>query len=740
MSTTKTYLQAHLHWHTMSKRRKKAGAASDSEISAANTGITTRSNRACAPCRRKKVKCEYPPGSDICRRCTGSDPSQCAPQPPVTRTRKTRAVSLSTMPLPSSQDLDVPVCTQATVDLAVAGGPHKRPEQGLQESACMAKRQRLEGNPPAGPAEPPQQADVVSTHSVTTLPASDFGLEPIYEAPDEEEVDFQVYRSDIQSKSQSEWPALLSHPGNFLSSIIDDSNNTSSGDEDMLKEDQALIKRNTDSSSDESDDDDDFKRLLRAHAKTKAQSKQPKHKVSTTMKKSKLSSSRSAATDLDLLSDSDSDSSFDIKCVVRRSKGSSSLLDISSTITFNELLDAVAKRLKRHPDNVLLRYRLSTMKQKDASINIESDEELAMFISRIRSIIFPPRRKDGKPSARPLKEIEVCFEDAGISDADDSQAHDSSGKGRANGKSNRLASVVITSTSSSAQQIKLTTLLLLQGSNSGLRMAQRGSKRASSEIPTEHPDLLDGTARRGRYVSQLQSRWQCIIHTKSPQSPVWCYRNPTQQDPICQKLTYSHLSFWALEVMEGRATIEEKPLTLNLGKSKAENPGPSNPMLQCGHLAPAGPLAGNPYYPPPPYYYLPHTGIPHAYRYDTATAPTVQAPFIPSQTVVAVPSTSRPSQADLPIVQWFAYLDQVEERNNDGITFAPYSQILRENQFMRVSQLLEFTSIPLTSLQELLKIPLGVATLIIQYAKHDLEDLRAGRWVFPGPRNDLSVE
>ncbi|KAG9317804.1 hypothetical protein JVU11DRAFT_2027 [Chiua virens] len=69
------------------------------------------------------------------------------------------------------------------------------------------------------------------------------------------------------------------------------------------------------------------------------------------------------------------------------------------------------------------------------------------------------------------------------------------------------------------------------------------------------------------------------------------------------------------------------------------------------------------------------------------------------------------ASAPFPIVQWFAYLDQVEEHNKDGITFAQYGQIL--------------------NLQELLKIPLGMAALIIQYAKHDLEDLQAGHWMFP---------
>jgi hypothetical protein len=185
--------------------------------------------------------------------------------------------------------------------------------------------------------------------------------------------------------------------------------------------------------------------------------------------------------------------------------------------------------------------------------------------------------------------------------------------------------------------------------------------------------------------------------------------------------------------MEDRATVDEKPLTLRLDDTKPQSRGGLNPVTQ-GH--PQAVIAGgpSPYYPPvPPYYYPPPYAhdpynraghMPHPYNTPAQPA----APPISSQ---SIPSTSRPSQADIPIVQWFTYLDQVEERNKDGITFAQYGPILRQNQFIRVSQLLEFTGIPLTGLQELLEIPLGTATLIIQYAKRDLEDLRAGCWVFP---------
>ncbi|KAH0833456.1 hypothetical protein J3R83DRAFT_12575 [Lanmaoa asiatica] len=118
----------------MSKRRKKTSAASDSEVSLANPDTTTKSSRACVPCRNKKLKCEYTLGSDVCRRCTSSDPTQCIPQPLATRARKTRAASLSIPPSKSQASQDAP--TQETAGLAIAGA-HKRPGERL---ACATSK------------------------------------------------------------------------------------------------------------------------------------------------------------------------------------------------------------------------------------------------------------------------------------------------------------------------------------------------------------------------------------------------------------------------------------------------------------------------------------------------------------------------------------------------------------------------------------------------------------------------
>ncbi|KIK75706.1 hypothetical protein PAXRUDRAFT_171957, partial [Paxillus rubicundulus Ve08.2h10] len=154
------------------------------------------------------------------------------------------------------------------------------------------------------------------------------------------------------------------------------------------------------------------------------------------------------------------------------------------------------------PDCISLYYRLSMMKAKDASIAIESDEEMVMFISRMHTIIIPPCCCDGKQSTHPPKDVEVCFEDTSVDNG------------------------------------------------SSLCAPLGSSKQASSEVPAEHPSLLNGTALWEKYVSQLQRCWRCIVHTKSPQNPVWCYCDPIWgNSSSCQKLTYANLSFWALEIV-----------------------------------------------------------------------------------------------------------------------------------------------------------------------------------------------
>lgn len=56
--------------------------------------------------------------------------------------------------------------------------------------------------------------------------------------------------------------------------------------------------------------------------------------------------------------------------------------------------------------------------------------------------------------------------------------------------------------------------------------------------------------RRKEIVEQLQQRWKCSTHTKSPQTPVWCYSPPGQgSSSICYPLTFTNMVFWAMEIV-----------------------------------------------------------------------------------------------------------------------------------------------------------------------------------------------
>jgi hypothetical protein len=84
---------------------------------------------------------------------------------------------------------------------------------------------------------------------------------------------------------------------------------------------------------------------------------------------------------------------------------------VQSTTNLAELIDMVAIRLKNHPSNVALRYRLSTESLKDRTL-ITNDDELKHFVERLRPFYVHQRTINGKPSRARLKQVSVIFDDA----------------------------------------------------------------------------------------------------------------------------------------------------------------------------------------------------------------------------------------------------------------------------------------------------------------------------------------
>jgi hypothetical protein len=121
--------------------------------------------------------------------------------------------------------------------------------------------------------------------------------------------------------------------------------------------------------------------------------------------------------------------------------------------------------------------------------------------------------------------------------------------------------------------------------------------------------------------------------------------------------------------------------------------------------------------PMPPYY--PHTGG-HQFM-----------PYPPFPTSNAQAASTPITAVDYPeVTRWFRFLDEHDHRNKDGIIFAPYGAILKGKGFLRITQLtLDFVA--LKDLQEWLGVEVGIAILIMQYAKDDVEAIKAGKLVFP---------
>jgi hypothetical protein len=136
---------------------------------------------------------------------------------------------------------------------------------------------------------------------------------------------------------------------------------------------------------------------------------------------------------------------------------------------------------------------------------------------------------------------------------------------------------------------------------------------------------------------------------------------------------------------------------------------------------------GGPGMPPPGQYF--GTQLPMMNSTVTQTTQAGMPPVSTSGNTITSNATSV-IIPDVQVVDWFAYLDQHEERNKDGIVFAPYGVRLRAKGFFRITQLtLEF--IQLKDLQDWLGIEVGTAILIMQYAKEDTEALKSRKWVFP---------
>lgn len=96
---------------------------------------------------------------------------------------------------------------------------------------------------------------------------------------------------------------------------------------------------------------------------------------------------------------------------MKNSDGSYSPFSLKSSISLSDLRNVIAERFDRHPRIVQLRYKLSNDKAKAPSTSIQNEDELEIFVDRMRALLVPQRLTNGKVSKRAPKNITVYFED-----------------------------------------------------------------------------------------------------------------------------------------------------------------------------------------------------------------------------------------------------------------------------------------------------------------------------------------
>ena len=90
---------------------------------------------------------------------------------------------------------------------------------------------------------------------------------------------------------------------------------------------------------------------------------------------------------------------------MKKADGANSPFTISSSISLEELCNTIADKLGRHdPSIVQLQYKLANDKAKALATSICDDDELQIFVEKMRALLAPPLLANGET-------IQACFKD-----------------------------------------------------------------------------------------------------------------------------------------------------------------------------------------------------------------------------------------------------------------------------------------------------------------------------------------
>jgi hypothetical protein len=121
---------------------------------------------------------------------------------------------------------------------------------------------------------------------------------------------------------------------------------------------------------------------------------------------------------------------FKISCAIKNADGSNSPFTIEFSISLEDLQNAIAEKIERHPNVVWLRYKLANNKVKSLTMLIQNNDELQIFIKRIRILLIPQRLASGKCSKHvSTKNTMVCFKDGIVVEEKKAKSYNS-GKGK----------------------------------------------------------------------------------------------------------------------------------------------------------------------------------------------------------------------------------------------------------------------------------------------------------------------
>ena len=101
----------------------------------------------------------------------------------------------------------------------------------------------------------------------------------------------------------------------------------------------------------------------------------------------------------------------------------------------------------------------------------------------------------------------------------------------------------------------------------------------------------------------------------------------------------------------------------------------------------------------------------------------------PQQPALAMPELETQRNIEYPLIaSCLRYLDSHDGRNNDGVKFSDYGQILKAKGFVRLSQLnREYFSVQELASWLNLGDRVGTALLIMQHAKTNIDAIKIGQ-------------